>query len=262
MSENYLPFAKRLAIAAGEIMRQHFLADISYHEKDDGSLTTAADDQINDMVIAEIAKAFPAHSVLGEERSADHGSDFVWVCDPIDGTIPYRKGIPIATFSLALVREGNPIAGVIYDPHMQRLYSAEQGRGAYLNDKKIHVSQTGLTRHAIVNSTWWFDAEHDIDTPLHQLSLDTDTYVTNLGSLAFVNGLVAAGQYEASVYAGTTGKYVDVAASKVIVEEAGGRTSDLFGHDQRYDRDIQGSIMSNGVIHDELVRCISKYIKE
>lgn len=256
----YLNFAKRVALQAGDIMLKHFHADVEHREKEDKTIVTIADEKINQLVIEEVEKAFPEHSVFGEEASNDKQHEYAWVCDPIDGTVPYAKGLPVSVFSLALVKDGEPIVGVVYDPFMKRLYSAQKGEGAFLNDEPMHVSSMGLERHAIINAEWWPDAPYDIDTACHDLSLKTETYVLHLGTVIDAACYVASGRYEACIFAGTTGKNVDIAAVKVIVEEAGGKVTDLFGNEQRYDGDIKGAIISNGKIHQELLSELEPYL--
>jgi len=250
---NYLSFAKQVALQASAIMQTHFHADVEHREKADKTIVTIADEAINQMVIEEVARAYPDHSVYGEEASANKDSEYAWVCDPIDGTVPYAKGLPVSVFSLALVKNGESLVGVVYDPFMKRMYSAVKGEGAFLNDVPIHVTTMGLERHATINIEWWPEASYDVDTPMHQLSLDTKVYVLHLGTVIDAACYVAAGRYEACIFAGTTGKNVDIAAVKVIVEEAGGKVTDLFGNDQRYDQDIKGAIVSNGVVHQGII---------
>lgn len=250
---DYLSFAKQVALQAGAIMLDHFHAEVEHREKADKTIVTVADEAINQMVIEAVEKAYPGHSVDGEEASADKQSEFVWVCDPIDGTVPYANGVPVSVFSLALVTDGQPIVAVVYEPFTKRLYTATKGGGTFLNGEPIQVSKLGLERHATLNVEWWPEAAYDIDTELHQLSVDTKAYVLHLGCVINASCWVAWGRYEACVFAGTTGKHVDMAAVKLLVEEAGGRVTDLAGNDQRYDRDIRGAIVSNGVVHDQLV---------
>jgi fructose-1,6-bisphosphatase/inositol monophosphatase family enzyme len=250
---DYLDFAKGLALRAGDIMLQHFHAEVEHTEKADKTIVTVADEAINQMVIDEVEKTYPEHSVFGEEASSDKQSEYAWVCDPIDGTVPYANGVPISVFSLALVKDGEPVVGVVYEPFMKRMYSATKGGGAFINDELMKVSNHGLERHATINVEWWAEAAYDIDTPLHNISLETKAYVLHLGSVVSAACLVAWGRYEACVFAGTNGKNVDIAAVKVIVEEAGGKVTDIKGNEQRYDGDINGAIISNGKIHDELV---------
>ena len=95
-------------------------------------------------------------------------------------------------------------------------------------------------------------------TPLSKLSAETNTYMVSPGSTTHMAAMVAQGDFVASIFPGTKGKNVDIAAAKVIVEEAGGKVTDLFGEEQRYDRDIRGAIVSNGVVHDELVEIMKR----
>ncbi|MBU0975439.1 MAG: inositol monophosphatase [Patescibacteria group bacterium] len=247
-----LEFAKKLALESGKVMLKYFNKEVKSRYKSDLSIVTIADEEINRNVISSISAQFPDHSVLGEEESSDKKSDKVWLCDPIDGTWPYAKGIPVASFSLALVKQGVSQLGVVYDPFMKRLYSAVKGKGAFLNSKKILVSNLD-TKHATVNMEWWPKAKYDIAATMHKFSIDTSAYVLHLGSVITASCLVASGQYEACVYAGTKGKSIDIAAIKVIVEEAGGKVTDLFGNEQRYIQDIKGAVVSNGVIHEKIL---------
>jgi myo-inositol-1(or 4)-monophosphatase len=252
-----LEFAKQLALRAGEIMLKYFKKGMTSRLKDTVAVVTNADKEINRLVIDEVGKKYPDHSVLGEEESKDNNSDLVWFCDPIDGTWPYTKGVPIATFSLALVNKGVPLIGVVYDPFTKRLYSASKGMGAYLNNERIGVSKLSV-KDSTIAVEWWPEAEYDIDPPMHRLSVDTKAYVLNLGGVVNSASLVASGKFEACIFAGTKGKGVDIAAVKVIVEEAGGRVTDLFGKEQLYTSDINGAIISNGVVH----AIILEYLKD
>jgi fructose-1,6-bisphosphatase/inositol monophosphatase family enzyme len=249
----YLDFAKKIAYQAGEIMLKHFKVGVESTEKSDLTVVTAADKEINDLVIKEVNINFPEHSVCGEEKSLDKKTDEIWLCDPIDGTLPFSKGLAVSVFSLAYVKDGVPLVGVVYDPFTKRMYSAVKGEGAYLNDKLIRVSDKKLDYKATIDIEWWPEAEYDIDTACHKLSLDTGVYVLHLGSIIAASCMVATGQYEACVFAGTKGKSVDMAAIKVIVEEAGGKVTDIFGNNEKYHEDIKGAIISNSLNHDKLV---------
>lgn len=259
--DEYLAFAKQLALDAGELMLKYFQDDIATREKDDRSIVTVADETINQLVIDRVAAAYPNHAVLGEEASNLKDSEHLWVCDPIDGTIPYAKHMPVSVFSLALVKDGAPLLGVIYDPYMKRLYSAAKDGGAHLNDKPITVSNRGVERHSLINIEWWGDAPYDVDTVFHDLSAETGVTVHHLGSVIGAAAYVAVGRYEACVFPGTTGKCVDIAAVKVIVEEAGGKVTDLFGNEQRYDGDINGALITNSKVHDRLAAVLTERLQ-
>jgi len=250
---SYLDFAKKLAYKAGDLMLKYFKVGVESRVKGDKTLVTLADEEINQMVIDEVAKKYPQHSVLGEEASDYKQSEYAWACDPIDGTLPFVKGLPVSVFSLALVKDGEPKVGVVYDPFTKRLYSGVEGRGAFLNDLHIRVSNKKLGRQATIDIECLPGTKYDFIVPSHRLSLKTGVYLLQLGSGINACCLVACGQYEACLFDGTEGKNVDIAAVKVIVEEAGGKVTDLFGSEQRYDRDIRGAIISNGLVHKDLV---------
>ncbi len=256
--DDYLTLAKSLALQAGDIMLKYFDTSPEQHEKEDKQIVTIADEEINALVIQEINKKYPDHSIIGEEASDDRNSKFIWLCDPIDGTIPYSKGIPVSVFSLALIEDGVPIMGVVYDPFMKKMFYAQKGMGAFVNDKKMNVSMKNLARHSIIDVEWYADAEFNTYSPMKEISDKTNAYLLHLGSTTHAGCYVAMGVYEASIFPGTKGKAVDIAAVKIIVEEAGGKVTDLFGNEQRYDTgDIKGALVSNGVVHDELVKAIS-----
>jgi len=147
---------------------------------------------------------------------------------------------------------------VIYAPFSDHLYWASRGRGAYMNSQPIHVSQHSLDDRVEMNVDWWPSAPWDVMQVVHDLAYEKDVYVTTIGSTTHAAALVARGEFVASVFTGTKGKNVDIAAAKVIVEEAGGKVTDLFGREQRYDQDICGAIVSNGVVHEELVQAMKE----
>lgn len=255
---SYLDFAKAVAQEAGVIMREYFVSEVQHRFKEDKTIVTIADEKINQLVIERIQEAYPQHSVLGEEASNDKQHQYAWICDPIDGTNPYSKGIPVSTFSLALTKAGTPIVGVILDPFTDSFYWAAEGRGAFLNKDKIAVSSKELAHNAIINVDWWSRAEFDTWAAMHDLALTTSVYTLSIGSVVRASSLVASGKFEAAIFPGTKGKFMDIAAAKIIVEEAGGKVTNLFGQEQRYDQDIKGAIVSNGICHRQIIEAIQK----
>lgn len=110
-------FASALAREAGVIIRSHFGFGIAKTVKEDSTPLTIADTTVNDLVVRKIQETFPDHDILAEEGSPPlRGKKDIWICDPIDGTVPFVQGVPTVTFALALVRDGVPILGVAYDP--------------------------------------------------------------------------------------------------------------------------------------------------
>lgn len=252
----YLEFAKEIAKEAGKIMLNYFNENNGATYKGDKTIVTLADTEINSYLIKRVKETFPTHCVDGEEEQFGK-SDFVWVCDPIDGTAMYARHIPVAVFSLVLVINGNPVVGVVYDPFTQNLYSAIKGQGAYKNDEKISVNTYQLgDMQSVSNFEMWPTAPYNVYKILPELG--KKEYFVNFGSIIRSCLCVASGEFAFSIFPGTTHKNCDIAAVKVIVEEAGGKVTDFFGNEQRYDQDIHGAIISNGIVHDEIVKVIKR----
>ncbi len=260
MNNEYLNFAKEMALEAEKIMLKYFKQNNGESYKCDRTIVTLADKEINDYLIKKVKEKFPEHSVDGEEESFGK-SKYVWVCDPVDGTTMYARHIPVATFSLALVIDGNPEVGVIYDPFLKHLYSAEKGKGAYKNDEKISVNDIALEdQRAVSHYDMWPRRGYNIYDVIKELG--EKTYFVSIGSIIRACTCVANGEFTVAIFPGTKHKNCDIAAVKVIVEEAGGKVTDLFGNEQRYDQDINGAIISNGKVHEEIVEIVNKYLKE
>lgn len=249
-----LEIAKKIAKEAGEIMLGYFNSSASNPTvKSDKTIVTKADTEINSHVIQALSEQTPDYSIRGEEESSIiDGADYTWVCDPVDGTMPFSKAIPISTFSLALVdKAGESVVGVVYDPFQDRLYEAVKGKGACLNGKSIHVSEKAELDGAYIDEELWINHEEEVtfDNPKDELN-KVGAKVTTLCSACITGCFVAKGDYEALIFG--QGKPEDIAALAVIVTEAGGKVTDLFGNEQRYDTNIKGAIVSNGLLHDKL----------
>ena len=250
--DNFRQFAVSLALKAGDIMRQNFRIGMDKEWKEDNSPLTVTDLAINDLVINEVRKNFKRHGVLAEEGSYFNNEEFVWVCDPVDGTYPFSHAYPLFTFSLALVKNGSPVLGLLHDPILSRLIIAESDKGAYLNDKLIKVSEsTSLNRSLI--------ALENNDTRFYKIReclAGQGSLVTTFACISYSSLLVAIGEFKAAIWFGKTPW--DGAAVQIIMEEAGGICTDISGNNQRYDRDINGLVASNKSIHPRIVEMIQK----
>lgn len=245
----YKKFAIDIAKQAGKVIRANFKQGMKKDWKDNGTPVTITDTAINKMVIAGVKKYFPSHDVLGEEESSlKNKSKYLWVCDPVDGTIPFSHGMPICVFSLALVVDGKPIIGVVYDPFMDRMFFAELGKGAFLNGKKIYTNKQGMDG-AVVD--WGSSGSVAMLTKSFP-----KCFALNLYCIIYSGVLIASGEFVASLYGGTYAH--DGASLKIIIEEAGGMVTDLAGKDQRYDGRINGFLASNGVVHKDLLKLIKQ----
>lgn len=255
--EAYLKLAKDIADEAAEIALKYFGFDTEKTWKSDNSPLTQADTEINSMVIRKISESYPEHSVIGEEESfRKEGSKYAWLCDPIDGTMPFSCGLPIFTFSLALVDQetGQPILGLVNDPIGKNMYWAASSQGAFRNGQKIRVSsQDSLLRSYL-----------SVDGSGSRFGLSAGATFENLQAsgakvfklMSVVYGAIQVpnGGLVGSVFFGKAAH--DVAALKIIVEEAGGKATDLSGASRRYDEEGRGFVASNGILHDEILKCI------
>ncbi|MCA9385551.1 inositol monophosphatase [Candidatus Dojkabacteria bacterium] len=257
MNDVFKAVACDIALYAGEIMLDNFSFQTQTDYKADNSPITIADTTINSYVINQIQEKFPEHSIYGEEQSMYvEGSEYLWVCDPIDGTIPFSRGIPTNVFSLALVKDELPILAVVYDPYTKRLYSAEKGKGAFVNNEPLHVSKkTKLDHTTIVSAPTWPNMQFPT-YDLHPYIVRSGGYTLDFHSTVNAGMMVAAGKFEAMVFGGTTAH--DVATVKLIVEEAGGKVTNIFGEEQSYTKVIDGAIASNGVLHDEIISIVKE----
>lgn len=250
-----LNFAEELAREAGKIMRENFTLGVTGMKKEwkaDNTPLTVTDIAINTLVLNAIEKNYPEHSFVGEEGSNIKESEYTWVCDPVDGTIPFSHGFPTFAFSLALTKNGESIVGVMYDPIMDRLISAEKGKGAHLNGQKISVSsEKAITKQSFVELN-----TDDRMTSLRAYLHEKQCYVPCLYTCVYSAMLVATGEFVAAIY--PYDKPWDAAAVKVVIEEAGGKVTDLDGNDQRYDGKVKGFVASNGLVHAELIQALQQ----
>lgn len=255
---NQKDFALSIAKEAGEIIRRNFVSGMSKEWKSDLTPVTETDYRINTLLIERVQKDYPNYGVLGEEESFNEKAQNLWVCDPVDGTIPFSHGVPICTFGLALVKDGEVVLGLIYDPFMDNLLYAEKGAGTMLNGKRVSVSDKSNTDKSLLELTNWARAPYYMPNLMDLLEKD-GAITTHYCSILYFCALVASGEYLGDIYAGDLPH--DVAAAKVIVEEAGGKVTDLFGEEQRYDQKIKGAIISNGKVHEYLMGKVKESLK-
>ena len=261
--DEYLQFAKDLAYKAGDIMLAHFKAGVATATKADNTPVTVADTAINSLVINTVKIVFPEHGILGEEQSDFvQGTQFVWVCDPIDGTSAYAMGVPTNMFSLALVENGSPIIAVLYDPYLDRMYHTVKGGSAYMdtagdNTQVLHVSSQADLQDCKITLPAWKIKNHDVSKILHML-IEENVHCFATQSTTYEAALVTSGQITAAIYLGTAPW--DIAAAALLVKNAGGSITSLDGTSiDRYDTAIpNGAIISNGLIQPALLELIKK----
>lgn len=253
MPERYadeLTVARQIAYEAGEIMRRYFYIDQHITKKADGTSVTIADTEVNSMVIARLQQAFPADGVIGEEEStAEYGSGRLWFCDPIDGTKAYTWRVPTAMFSLGLVVDGEPVLGVCYEPMTDRLYTAVRGQGAVCNNMPIRVNEKPLAT-GIVGTT---SSQFRIRRRASYLDALLDQRVEMAAFSGAVSMIMRVAEGVFVAYFEDLVNAHDVAASQVILEEAGGILTAPDGSRLDYSKPFRGALSTNAVVRDEML---------
>jgi fructose-1,6-bisphosphatase/inositol monophosphatase family enzyme len=250
-----LEFAKKLALAANEISDQYYRKVVDFKTKSDTTPVTIADEEINKLVIDEVKRVYPNFGVLGEEETWQLEKDSLWVCDPIDGTIAFSMGDPVFTFSLALVVKGKPVVAVARELALGRTYWACLGGGAYLGNLPIHVSKRDLSEAWLAYPTELkrLYGYRSLYEPLANAAYQVNT----VHGAVFKSLLVAQGLVDATVCPFPVHPW-DFAAVKLIVEEAGGQVTTAGGSDQRYDKEMDSIVLSNSVIHQDILKFIKR----
>ncbi len=266
-----LHFAKKLASEAGKIMLHYFRAeDKGITIKQDTSPVTLADTEINELVIKQVRRRFPTHGVLGEEASFGLDRPSLWVVDPLDGTPPFARGIPLSTFCLTLAQNGQPVVAVVYDPYMDRLFWACEGLGAFENDRKLDLSthkpigKLGICLEVAGGSYWTTFSDRTIGGRMLDAFDHTNDTFTYYLPIAYSIVMVAAGRFDGVV---TSGKNPwDLAAAGFIAKQAGAVVTDIFGQPiTDWSKDIGGLIAGQQPIYNrmrEIIRPTLSAVKE
>jgi myo-inositol-1(or 4)-monophosphatase len=250
-----------IAREAGALLLQYFHQGLKIEYKGDADLVTAADRAAETLIRERISKQFPSHDVLGEEQGLnDQRGDYRWYVDPLDGTTNFAHGYPVFAVSMALEHQaleerssgqrGRRIAGVIYDPTRDELFTAEQGRGAHLNGKPIHVSKAAQLKECLVATGFPSHKRHKNPNIYfyHQITLRTHG-VRRAGSAALDLCNVACGRFD-GFWEFNLNPW-DTAAGVLIVEEAGGKVSRFDG--SPFELDSRETLASNGLVHEALL---------
>jgi myo-inositol-1(or 4)-monophosphatase len=199
--------------------------------KGPGDFVSSADRRAEDTVRAELQRARPDYSFLMEESGSIEGRDkqHRWIVDPLDGTTNFLHGIPIFAISIALEREGQIVAGVIYNPAMDELYTAERGSGAFLNDRRLRVSgRKELTQSVIATGIPHLGrGDHARFLEQQRRIMAQVSGIRRMGAAALDLAFLAAGRFDGFWEQGLSAW--DIAAGILLVREAGGFVSDFDG---------------------------------
>ena len=234
------------------------IENLQVSKKGTGDFVSNADRKAEQTLVRELTKARPRFGFLLEEGGEIEGADTSnrWIIDPLDGTSNFLHGIPHFSISIALERDGEPAAGVIYEPVSDQMFVAENGQGAYLNNRRLRVSARKKLEESLFATGIPFSGKSDHDHFLQQLKavMAVSAGVRRFGSAALDLAYVAAGRYEGFWEIGLFPW--DLAAGVVLVREAGGFVTDVAGGNNMM---ATGEIIAaNSHLHGELAEILSK----
>jgi len=232
--EKVLELSKKLAVEAGKVIMDIYHTDFSVDYKEDESPLTLADQRANDVIVDQLAIAFPEAAILSEESADDpenRNKEYCFIIDPLDGTKEFVKKNDEFTVNIALAQNGKVIMGVVYLPVKKELYYALKGHGAFLNSKSIQVSQATDKLKMVVSKSHMSDKEKAL---LEKYS-DKIANMTQAGS-SLKGCLVASGQAEVYYRFGLTMEW-DTAAMQAVCEEAGAIFRQMDGTEMLYNRE-------------------------
>ena len=234
------------------------IENLQVSKKGTGDFVSNADRKAEQTLVRELTKARPRFGFLLEEGGEIEGADTSnrWIIDPLDGTSNFLHGIPHFSISIALERDGEPAAGVIYEPVSDQMFVAENGKGAFLNNRRIRVSARKKFDESLFATGIPFVDKSDHDRFLEQLQavMAGSAGVRRVGSAALDLAYVAAGRYEGFWEIGLLPW--DLAAGIVLVREAGGFVTDVAGGDKMM---ATGEIIAaNSHLHGKLADILSQ----
>jgi myo-inositol-1(or 4)-monophosphatase len=249
---NYLEEAVNAANIAGKYQKSRFASPLDIDMKGDKDLVTEVDRESERLIVEHLLSCFPDHNIVAEEGDYPVGdSAFRWIIDPVDGTTNYAHGFPWFCCSIGLEHEGELIAGVIYNPIYDELFSASKGGGAFLNGKRLSVSSRSPLKNTLLGTGFPYDCATDPANNFNNfISFQKSARgIRRAGAAALDLAYVAAGRLDG--FWELKLKAWDVAAGVLLVREAGGRVSTFDG--SIYDVFNDKIVASNGLIHDEMV---------
>lgn len=252
MIEKIIDIAKQ----AGKFLKENEGKIIEINEK--GSFTNLVTniDRGSEVMIKEfIAKNFPEHGILAEESGASSPlSEYKWIIDPLDGTTNFTHAFPVYCVSIGVEHKGEVVAGAVYDPNFDELFSAEKGSGSFLNGRRLKVTSSNTLERSMLATGFPYDIKHNPFNCIQHFEafLIRAQAIRRLGSAALDICYVAAGRldgfWEVNLHPW------DTAAAALIANEAGAKVTGFHGEKYSiYQRDI---VLSNGLIHDEMIEVL------
>ena len=244
----------RAAKAAGKVILKNYenIGEIKF--KAPRSLVTKADILSEKIIMKTVRKKFPNHSFLTEESgSIKKGSEYTWIIDPIDGTTNFVSKIPEFAVSIALAKNDEVLMGAVYNPCTNEMFFAEKGKGSYLNNKKLGVSKKNKLEHCILG----FNLASRINLCKKKLGILRKNHgkfraQRNFGSAALNLCYVADKRFD--LYFSLDIKAWDIAAAKLIVEEAGGKITNI--NNKKWSINDKTIVGSNKILYNKFIKLL------
>jgi myo-inositol-1(or 4)-monophosphatase len=252
-----LEVAKEIALEAGALLKKGQEKGFSLDRKSTSiDLVTEYDEMAEKLVVDALTKAFPDHGIVAEEGSSVEcrsPEGYRWYIDPLDGTNNFAHHIPHFSVSIALYKEDEPTVGVVYDPMRDEMFWAAKGQGAFLNERRLSVSDSPSVEQSILSSGFPYDRHHDSVDNLAQMGLFLKKCqgFRRYGSCALDLSYVAAGRYD-GFWEFKLSSW-DLAAGLLLVTEAGGKVNRIDGSPMGYLTEKNHVVVSNGHIHQEML---------
>jgi myo-inositol-1(or 4)-monophosphatase len=248
---------ENIARQAGDLLRRGFGLSNQVEHKSLIDLVTEMDRRAEAMILKEIQARFPDHHILAEESGVSAGDlDYSWYVDPLDGTVNYSHQIPIYTVSLAFAVRGVVQLGVVYAPALGEIFSAERGKGAWLNGARLRVSTVSDLDYALLVTGFPYDIRtNPTNLEYYRRFALCSQGVRRLGSAALDLGYIAAGRFDGYWEPGINAW--DIAAGVLIAEEAGARVTAMDGGPLSYSPPIT-ILAANPTLHELMRRVLAE----
>jgi myo-inositol-1(or 4)-monophosphatase len=249
----FLAVAVRAATKGGGVLKAFWGKLEKIEEKSTpGDLVTEADKQSEREIIEVLKTSYPHHAILAEESGLHtlEKSDFLWAIDPLDGTTNYAHQFPFVAVSIALLHQGKPLVGVVYNPLLGELFTGGLGLGAFLNENPIRVSKTALLKNSLLATGFPYRRREIVENNYREFCHLTNLTqgVRRAGSASLDLAYVACGRFDG--YWESELNPWDIAAGALLVEEAGGKVS---AYDKSPLNIMKPKILAtNGLLHDAL----------
>ena len=255
---NMIETAIQAAKVAGQYLKSRVgkVLDVQTKDGEARNLVSEVDRNSEKMIIDMILQQHPDHAILAEEGGTGAmTSNYRWVIDPLDGTTNFLHGIPMYCVTIGIEHKGTIVGGVVYDPNLEELFTAEEGSGAFLNGNRIRVSQTSHLMESLLVTGFPYDIASNPNHAIERFIgfLKACRGVRRLGSAALDLCWVASGRFDG--FWEVNLHPWDIAAGMLVVQEAGGKMSDFRGGTGTiHDKQI---LASNGVLHEAMLRVLA-----